>query len=132
MFISGGEYFESKVFSAVQGKRIEIKQTIDTAPNPDRVHKREFISAVAVEVNGAYASRGLFEFVRSDPWLFRDARKVELRQGISLAPGGTARAYCGSFVSELTGIFMRDWSLAPTPVYRNQGFMPEFILLLSD
>jgi len=38
----------------------------------------------------------------------------------------------GGFVSELTGIFMRDWSLAPTHVYRNQGFMPEFILLLCD
>ncbi len=132
MFVAGGIFFESKVLTAVQGIKLEAGQLVDTSPNPDRMHKREFFSAGAVEISDSFIGGGLFEHIRSDPWLFEDAHRWEIGSRISPAPGGTAKMTNGSFISELTGIFMRDWCLAPVPAYRNQGFMPEFMLLLSD
>jgi hypothetical protein len=132
VFVAGGVFFESNVRTAVQGKRLEVRQVIDTAPNPDRMHKREFFSSGAVANNGSFLAGSLFEHIRSDPWLFENARKLEILQRINPVPGGNSKVFNGGFISELTGIFMRDWSLATAPVCRNQGFMPEFILLLFD
>ncbi len=132
MFVAGGVFFESKILAATQGKRLQVGQLIDTAPNPDRMHKREYFAASAVAIRDAFSSGGLCEHIRSDPWLFENAHRWEADSRISPAPGGIAKMLNGAYASELTGIFMRDWCLAPIPVRRNQGFMPEFSLLIYD